>query len=94
MKLLIMQFAPVVLCFLPLWTKCLPQLAVLEHKPPILFLHAESKKFKYYTRQFYKNRYKTRQLTHAMQESDSGSRKCETKVSQKCPNTRQTDKRR
>jgi len=37
MKLLVMQFAPVVLCFLPLWTKCLPQLTVLEHNPPVFF---------------------------------------------------------
>ena len=37
MKLLVMQFAPVVLCFLPLWTKCLPQLPVLEHNPPVFF---------------------------------------------------------
>ena len=37
MKLLVMQFAPEVLCFLPLWTKCLPQLPVLEHNPPVFF---------------------------------------------------------
>ena len=35
MKLLIVQFAPVSLCFLPLWTKCLPQFRILENNPSI-----------------------------------------------------------
>jgi hypothetical protein len=37
MKLLIMQFAPVVLLFLPLWTQRLPRLHILEHNPPVFF---------------------------------------------------------
>jgi hypothetical protein len=94
MKLLIMQFVQVILRFLPLWTKCLPQLPSLEHNPPIFFHTLKVRNLNIITDNFTRVVTKKRHLTHVMQGGVPGSRNCEAKVSQKCPTTGQTDKRR